>query len=210
MSVYKITEIAKDVRIALDRNKSSDNLLLIGDIDTLSLDEIIYSKIEDGVKAIESISPLSYLESGYNFGETIYWNDNGTGWIILPENFLRLISFKMSDWQRTLYSAITEQDPEYALQASEFAGIRGNAERPVIAIVNRSVGTVLEFYSSKDNTAKVEQAVYLPMPQIIDEMIEICDKCYRASIYMIAGLTLQACNDNQATEMIELSKNMIS
>lgn len=42
MTVYHLDEIAKDVRIALDQNTTSDALREIGDVDTLSLNDIIY------------------------------------------------------------------------------------------------------------------------------------------------------------------------
>lgn len=40
MAVYQVVDIIKDVRIALDQNALSDELAGIGDVDTLSLDEI--------------------------------------------------------------------------------------------------------------------------------------------------------------------------
>ena len=39
--IYQIAEVMRDVRIALDQNNTSEQLLADGDIDTLSLDEIV-------------------------------------------------------------------------------------------------------------------------------------------------------------------------
>lgn len=41
MTVYHLDEIAKDVRIALDQNITSDVLKEIGDVETLALNDII-------------------------------------------------------------------------------------------------------------------------------------------------------------------------
>ena len=56
MTVYHLDEIAKDVRIALDQNTTSDVLKEIGDVDTLALNDIIKSKVVEDVKRI-NISP---------------------------------------------------------------------------------------------------------------------------------------------------------
>lgn len=43
--IYQIDDIIRDVRIAIDQNASSASLISEGDSDTLTLDEIIKSKL---------------------------------------------------------------------------------------------------------------------------------------------------------------------
>lgn len=50
MAVYQKNKIQEDVRTALDQNMNSDTLKIIGDVDTLALDDIIASKILEAVK----------------------------------------------------------------------------------------------------------------------------------------------------------------
>ena len=71
--------------------------------------------------------------------------------MILPSDFMRLVAFRMSDWKRTIFDPIKETDPEYGKQSSKWKGICGSPEKPVVAIVHRSEGKVLEFFSCKDN-----------------------------------------------------------
>ena len=55
--VYKIEVVERDVRIAIDENKTSEQLISDEDIDTLSLNDIIRSKIVEAVRRVESSIP---------------------------------------------------------------------------------------------------------------------------------------------------------
>lgn len=191
MKVYRLDEIAKDIRIAIDQNMSSDTLIGFDDVDTLSLNDIIKSKVTDAVKRIHSTAPAYLLDGGNNFGDAIYWKELESGWCLLPENFMRLVVFQMDDWERAVYHAISEDDAEYQKQSSRFKGIRGTPQKPVCAIAIRPEGRALEFYSCKSENAMVSRAVYLPYPVIDeDDGIEICERCYQAVVYTIASLVL--------------------
>ena len=56
--VYKIEVVEEDVRIAIDENKTSEQLISDEDIDTLSLNEVIRSKIEEAVRRVETSAPV--------------------------------------------------------------------------------------------------------------------------------------------------------
>ncbi len=203
-------EMARAVRVAIDMNKGDEPLIMEGDTDTLSLDEIIMAKLADAVRLVEMEAPATMLESGHDFGDNIFIGEDGKGFVILPEDFMRLISFRMSDWKRTVFEAISENDSQYALQSSKWKGICGNPEKPVCAIVRRSEGKVLEFYSCNDNTAIVTQATYVPIPRIdIDGGIDVAENCYRAAIYRAASLALASVGDQLSTTMLEISKSLL-
>lgn len=211
MAVYNLNDIAKDVRIAIDQNMVSDSLAAIGDVDTLSIDEIIKSKICEAVKRIHSEAPAHLLDSGHNFGEEVYWQGDNSGWVLLPEDFMRFVVFQMDDWDRAVFNPINTDDPEYALQSSRFKGIRGTAQRPVCAISLRPEGRVLEFYSCKSEEATVSRAVYLPYPKI-DKYgaIDICERCYDAVVYTIAALVLTTFGDAEKSAALnELAKSVL-
>lgn len=203
--------MARAVKVAIDMNRGDEPLIMEGDTDTLTLDEIIYAKLADAVRMVEMEAPLTMLESGHDFGDdNVFIGEDGKGFIILPDDFMRLISFRMSDWTRTIYEAITESDPQYALQSSRFKGICGNPEKPVVAVVRRSEGKVLEFYSCRDNAATVAQATYLPIPKIDrDGGIDVAEDCYRAAVYRAASLALASVGDQLSTSMLEISKSLL-
>lgn len=209
--IFKIPDILREVRVSLDENGVSDELLMTGDVETLSLDDIIRQKVPEAVRLVHTAAPTYLLESGHNFGEAVYWGDLESGWVLLPDDFMRLLMFRMSDWERAVYTAISTEDEEYERQRSRFKGIRGTSQKPVCAIALRPEGKVLEFYSCKSEEAEVAQATYLPYPKV-DEFdgIDISERCYRAVVYMAAALTLQTYGEaEKASAMTELSKSFL-
>ena len=225
MATYTTDDILRDVRVALDENGMTPALLAAGDPDTLTLDEIIFSKIEEGVRRVHSTAPIHALDAENNFDENgICWEapaggdvagsagrNTFAGRMRLPADFLRLVAFRMSDWQRTVYTATTAGEPEYELQASRYAGVRGTPQRPVVAIVMRPGGLWLEFFSCRSREATVHTALYLPEPHIDpDGGIKICTRCYKAAVYMIAALTLATVGEAEKAQVLtDLGKGYI-
>lgn len=198
----------QDVRICIDQNMMSDALLESGDIDTLSLDEIIKSKILEAVQRVHMSAPNYLLESGHNFGDAVYWRELESGWVLLPPDFMRLVVFEMDDWEQAVYQAISTDDEEYEKQRSRVKGIRGTSQRPVCAIAIRPEGRVLEFYSCKSTDAKVSRAIYIPYPKVDEDGgVDISERCYDAVVYTAAGLTLVTCGEvdkgNNLSEMAQ-------
>ena len=194
--IYQLDKIMQDVRICLDQNMTSDALLESGDIDTLALDDIIRSKILEAVQRVHMDAPNYLLEGGHNLGDAVYWRELESGWVLLPQDFMRLVVFEMDDWEQAVYQAISTDDPEYEKQRSRFKGIRGTAQRPVCAIAIRPEGRVLEFYSCKSKDAQVSRAMYIPYPKIDeDNGVDICERCYNSVVYTAAGLTLLTCGE---------------
>lgn len=202
MNYYLIEDMKRDVRIAFDENAVSGELLTDSDKDTLTLEEIIISRIPVAARIVETISPLPLLGGGEAFGESIGWESEpgyGMGFILLPDDFLRLVSFQMSDWDRAVSQTITESDPIYQMQQSRFGGVRGNPQKPVVAIVNQPAGMVLEFYScTAGEDVYIKQGRYIPIPKIKDDMIELPPKIYDAVVYYTAYLCAKILNQQDA------------
>lgn len=206
--IYQIDKIMQDVRICIDQNMTSDALLDTGDIDTLSLDEIIRSKILEAIQRVHLSAPSHLLEGGHNFGDAVYWGTLESGWLLLPDDFMRLVVFEMNDWDQAVYQAISTDDAEYEKQRSRFKGLRGTSQRPVCALAVRPEGRVLEFYSCKSEEAQVSRAIYIPYPTIDDDGgVDVSERCYNAVVYTAAGLTLITCGEvdkgNTLSEMAQ-------
>lgn len=212
--IFYVNDIIKDVRVVIDENVNYDTLSFINDVNTLSLNEIIKSKIVAAAMFTHCNAPVHLLDGGYNFGESIYWNNDNSGWTLLPEDFLRLVVFQMSDWDYPLYSAILPDTPEYRKQFSRFKGIKGSPHRPQCAISIRPDGRALEFFSCKNNNATVIRGVYLPYPEIDKKNkkngIEICERCYQSFVYKTASLTLLTVGENDKSIILsELANNLL-
>lgn len=209
--IYQVEKILQDVRVCLDRNKTDDALLTDGDEETLLLDDIIRSKIVEASELVLRRAPYYMLEQGHNFEDTdevgIHWEKGKPcGWLLLPDDFMRLIVFEMSDWETAVYSMIMPGTLEYRLQRSRIGGVRGTPERPVCVYGVRPYGKVLEFYSCKNQTATVTQGVYLPYPRIEEinniKSIDLSERCYKAVVYTMAGLTLSTIGESDRMELM--------
>lgn len=210
--IYQIDKIVEDVRVCIDQNMNSEALVESNDIDTLALDEIIRSKILEAIQRVHSDAPNYLLESGHNFGDAVYWGELESGWVLLPQDFLRLVVFEMDDWEQAVYTAISTDDPEYEKQRSRIKGIRGTAQKPVCAIAIRPEGRVLEFYSCKSTDAKVSRAVYIPYPKIDEDGgVDVSERCYNAIVYTAAALTLITCGEaEKASALSDLAKTFLN
>lgn len=193
--LYSVDDLKEAIRIVLDQNMVSTQLISANDIDTLSLEEIIESKIVDAARIVQRDAPARLLDGGTVFpsaSQVITWDSQagyGPGSVPLPSDFLRLVCFKMSDWDHPVYTPIYEDSPMYAMQRSRFGGVRGNPQKPVVAIVMRSAGARLEFYScAADSNASIAEAAYIKMPAIVGEQIAICEKLQPAVIHYAAYL----------------------
>lgn len=57
---------------------------------------------------------------------------NGTGYIALPADFIRLSSFKMAAWQRPVVDVISMTNPLFDMQKNR--ATRGGVNKPVVVI----------------------------------------------------------------------------
>lgn len=161
-----LDELVRDVRIALDRNRTAYALIDNSDEETLQLDDIIRSKLPQAVEHVHLAAPIHLLQTGHNFDTVIYWHDNASGHILLPRNFLRLVVFQMSDWPMAVNSLLPTSSPLYARCHSPIKALRGTTQRPLCFLTVRPEGNALEFYSCSDTSATATKAVYLPTPHV--------------------------------------------
>lgn len=194
----------------MDENNSSAKLLDEEDIDTLTLNEIIRSKIEEGVSAAVAVCPLNLLEISKGIRGAISWQGNGRGSLLLPDDFFRLMEFRMSDWERPVHEAISADDARYEMQFSRYRGIGGTPQRPVVAITRHPEGLTLEFFTCRSESATIAHGIYYPTPSIdIHDGIEIPRRCHRGALYKIASLAASSLgNHDMANIFSELSNQL--
>lgn len=211
---YNVSDLKREVRVAIDQNMSSVALSTLGDVDTLSLEEIIESKIPIAARVVESNAPVYLLDSGRAFADSIGWESRegyGTGHIHLPDDFLRLVTFQMSDWDYAATEAINEESPLYSRQRSRYAGVRGNPQRPVVAIVQQPIGLVLEFYSCTGGPGVfVKRARYIPVPRVRNGKIELCEKLKDAIVYYAGYLVALSVQQGDLAAAMLAASNTLS
>lgn len=214
--VYDVPTLISAVRVALDMNRVEDNLIADADEDTLGLDDIIRSKLEPAARIVETNAPRHLIDEGKAFAGTIGWPvgavGKGEGYVLLPDDFMRLVAFQMSDWKYPVSEALSDQSVEYAMQQSRFPGVAGNPERPVVAVVHRPAGLTLEFYKCEaGDGVYLRTARYLPFPKIVSNSIELCPKLREAVVAHAAYMTaLTLGNADQAQALMAMGESLMA
>lgn len=213
----QVTEstIISDVRVAMDENTAvtafTDGDGTAIDTDTLEMEEIIKSKIADGVNAVRKAAPLSMLDltrkaSGDDWPVTWIDEDKCIGEVELPDDYLRLVMFKMSDWAHAATTPIAADTALYHQQFSEWKGVRGNPSRPNIAIAaDTATGKdVIQFFSC-DSTEATAELTYIKRctgSTGSSESYEIEGPIYRAVVLKIAALVAATYANGDLTQLL--------
>lgn len=82
----------------------------------------------------------------------------------LPAKFMRLVSLKMTDWDRPINTLVNEDSAEYHKQRNKY--LMGTPRRPIGALVRRDGGSIMELYSSSSSSASLDYGLYIPEPDI--------------------------------------------
>lgn len=188
--LYSKERIVHDARTRMNYNSRTVSLFEAGDFDTLQLDEIIISHTIPSIISVTLNAPVHLLEPGKSLNGAFAWmnGESGAGYLALPDDFLRLISFKMTDWSYAVCEVVTQTSDIYVQQKSD-TGIAGNPQRPVVAVVQTPAGLVLEFYSSDGGT--VEYGQYAARPVFSEDCVDISERLYDDVVEEIIIRTLK-------------------
>lgn len=209
MQSVSVSEIVTEVKIILNENIAHDPVLSV-DANQLELEEMIRARIVDAVRLIHESAPSDMLDDGIDIASSPVTLQDGSGYIALPADFMRLVIFQLETWSRPVVTPISDTDPRYFMQKSRFLGIRGGTDKPVCAITTGVNGRVLEFFSiAPGTTAVILKAKYLPLPTIENDAIKICKKLKAPIQYECAGLTALSFKDEIAKSFFEIAKSYI-
>lgn len=105
------------------------------------LDLLINAHIDETTKDIQLSAPISVLVPENATAAGVSFTDPKTGYVILPNNFLRLSSFKMTDWQRKLDEGdmIDTKSPKYNRQSNKY--LRGTTSKPIGVLTWKNTST---------------------------------------------------------------------
>jgi len=155
-----IGDLIAEVRTTLDEN-STESSYLLNDAQNISLDDIIESKIVESVRAVEESCPV-WMLSGEAMVASIASNSDGSGRLSLPDDFLRIVAIKMTEWDTAVYSVENMGSQKALMQKNKY--VRGNVHKPVLVFAKDASGKrIIEYYSVNSN-AVIEIAVYVKIP----------------------------------------------
>lgn len=206
MTGYKVSELVSEVKVILDRNQETSTLVP-EDTDTLTQAELIERVLLPATRAIEQYAPVEMLGDLVQRStiSATWTNVSGAymGTITVPENILRIVSVKASDWNKP-GTIILDTDKAYAWQSNVY--VRGNTEAPIVALTRKNGARVLELYSSITNKATVDFA-YLEDPSVNKTVngtyINASWLLHDAIVYMAASLVCSSIGDTQTASSLK-------
>lgn len=180
-----IGKLCKDVRHCLDEQGLLSEIEMTIE-DALPIDERIEALLCGAVNAIQLLLPLRYLvPTPMPIDSHEPDIQLGIGTIRLPQDFLRLGSFKMKGWKKSVHGMINDYDPEYSLQLC--SATRGGLVSPVVARVDE--GDCLQYFSLPKGKSPhiVEIATYIKtaIPEDITNL-EMREEAYNLLVWWLA------------------------
>lgn len=215
MTEYELTDLVKRVKNVIDQNMESAGMEAFGDVDTLSLEQVIEENILPAAQLIEMSASGEMLGEGEDiptdgmstdpmFSSDIYKCKS----VVLPKDFMRFMVFMMSDWRKVVTEPIDDTHPMYAMQRSSVMSVRGNPQKPVVAIVHGSGGLVLEAYTTAVSST-VSVAKYIAKPSVNYGKVKLCPLLVDAIVYAAAYLVANSYNAiNQAQVFLSTAKSL--
>lgn len=117
---------------------------------------------------IERRDPATITDT-LNFECAPVFSTDTSGYISLPKDFLKLGSFRMSDWEIPLFNPLPATSLTRRLQDTQYPGLKARPSKPEIFIVPSPHGFRLEFFGCLSRDAFPAVASYIPRPAINDE-----------------------------------------
>lgn len=172
-----------------------ETLNLLNEAGSIDGSEMVGADISDLRKNIERLYPASWRKAVNQFPRSWFTpeimpttnkttnNAEGTGYIILPDNYLMLVAFKMAVWKQACKVAQEETEDIARKQANEY--LRGTPNKPICVLrwisSNNTLKRALVYYSvprRTDNSMHtVEYATYIPnvttIPATIDDQLAL-------------------------------------
>lgn len=142
--------------------------------DTTQVDRMIEGSFVDAWRQCAHVMPRGWL---YNktFKDTPVVADkpSGTGYVLLPDDFYLLTSFRMTGWFKSIKEAYEETEKVLSVQSNPVA--RGSRIRPVGVLSNVETDTgikrCLRYYSlpAAMSEHSISEAIYVPVVKSLNE-----------------------------------------
>ena len=127
---------------------------------------------------------------------------DGTGYIVLPNDYFRLVNLKMQGWEAACGEAVPENDLINAVQNNQYT--RGNFKRPVCVLRKTLVSPpapeggdselkdVIYYYSLKRglDEHKIELFTYIPLVTELAAEVDVADNAIEILAHITAAEVL--------------------
>jgi hypothetical protein len=152
--------------------------------DTTQIDRHIEGSYVDAWRRCVKVMPRTWFAKK-QFSESLHVSNlpDGTGFVVLPEDYYLLGAFRVKGWVKPVYEAALENEKTASIQTNEYT--RGSELRPVCTISERIIETdtgagevaesricqVLNYYSLRRGLERhdIELAIYIPVCKPLQE-----------------------------------------
>lgn len=160
--------------------ESGDTIVPVGVENTKPYDTIIEELLDESALEILLKAPFFRLKidtATLNaVADTI---DTHIGYVSLPDDFVRFVSFRMEEWLRPVTELAIQGDDIALRQSNKY--LRGGIAKPVSVLCKTDKGYKLEYYSVKESHSvkefqyiKKDTAENITDEQLINAMCWIC------------------------------------
>lgn len=184
MMKISIAEAIKEVRIVLDdiAKEADEDFAADEDME-------IEAALKRAARDIIDEAPAEYLIPVFIGGSnpdptpSQVKNADGTGYVVLPADFHRLLNFKLYSWQQAVWDVLNPASDEAKMQASRWT--RGTPNKPKAMLDHDNAGAlILRYWTAGEYTSPAASAAaggknhdieylnYIPGVQIAEEADE--------------------------------------
>lgn len=162
---WDIESLVGKVRIAIDEivtDGFDDDFTIDADTEIRQALQYAMNQLLDEV-SLESLTPVDLCDVVGDMDSVHEKFVDGSGQILLPNNFLRLVSFKLRSWRLPVHEVLDPMSDEYKRQASVWG--RGSCHKPRV-VVMPSVGGYLRliYWTAGRRSVPVTAVGALPSP----------------------------------------------
>lgn len=187
-------------RALLCLSESTNDGIYYAGQDTFPVEQFV----DEAGRKVVMLAPLRALGEGADakaIAKTI--SEDGIVSLTLPDDFARLLAFKMSAWKRPVFIPIYDTDPQYAMQFHP--ATRGGIVKPVVAITKG--GTEMEAYSTTaDDTINTFKYISYETADDVPDKLEEAAAWMTASLYLasMGELDMAKVLESKSIEMLQL------
>lgn len=183
--------------------------------DTTKVKGHIESVYVDAWRKAVNIFPKTYFTiKDFSKQKLVHDISQGIGYVVLPNDFYMLSSFKIREWHSASETLLDSTDPIARIQANEF--VRGSVTRPVCIKNSKAIRTridedivliptdVLEYYSiPKGYEAEIEEALYIPLISPLSDETKINEKLFIPLAYLCASMVFYIFEKPDIAQILE-------
>jgi hypothetical protein len=196
-------QIVTKVRAILNEIGQENISTQLLDEDTVQIDEYIKACINDAINLLSTGVNGAIVNPKTGGGITVTASGNGTGYIVLPDDYISLLAFKMKGWKRVVNKTYGYDSEQYKAQVNDYT--RSGINKPVCILGYDANGKkILEYYSIKTtDTATIERFVYNASYKATDGLnLSTSDPMLSAVCYMCAALVYKIFENHTTSEKL--------